>query len=184
MSLQQLQALSGKRVKTPYVPQINAQTPYLPQIYGQKRTQAYQDRSNQLNQSRFDLEKRLGEQGLELARKEAKDAEKARKKAQRLGYLNVGLNTGLGLAGLASSYDFGGGGSSASDAILSVPEATDILSAMGAGSSPVSSSVSAPAENLTEGFFDGNVLNKIGTGIFDFGKGLYDSTIGNIIDFI
>jgi hypothetical protein len=167
MSLAQLAGLTGKKIAPGYVPQINAQTPYLGQIYGQKKEQQYLDASNQIATDR-----------LALAKKEQEQNDKYQKKAQRLGYLNVGLNTGLGLADLASSFNWGQPVSDTAGA-MQVSDAMDILNATGGNSA---SGESSPVSTALTSSGGGDILKNVGTGILDFGKGIYDNTIGKIID--
>ena len=178
MSLAQLAGLTGKKIAPGYVPQINAQVPFLADIYGQKKEQSYLDKSNQIATDRLALDTRLGEQGLALAKKQQEQADKYQKKAQRLGYLNVGLNTGLGLADLASSFNWGQPVSETPGA-LQVSDAMDILNATGGNSA---SGYSSPVSTALSSSGGGDILKQFGTGVLDFGKGIYDNTIGKIID--
>jgi hypothetical protein len=86
MGLAQMAALSGgRKYKRPYVEELNAQKKYLPQIYGQKKEDKYRD-------------KMAGLQSDQLALQEdaLKQQKKAQKRANTLGYVNMGVGAGLG----------------------------------------------------------------------------------------
>jgi len=110
MALNQMGAVTNRRLKPNYVSAINAQTPYLPQLYQQKEDKAYQSKAFDQNERSLDLNKQgLEQQNTFALRNEAlqQDAldqqKKQNKTAKNLGYANMALGGATGLASLYQS---------------------------------------------------------------------------------
>ena len=168
MSLSQMAALSGGGTfKRPYVEEINARTPYLPALYAQREDDDYRDKMHDISLDR-----------LALSREELSDQKKAQKRANRLGYANIGLGAGLGVM---SNWDEIKGGVSSmfptSEAVSMAPSIFDTIP---------QEAVSAPFEMMQTpdwmSEFISPTIKNIGSGIWDAGKGIYDSLVGDSID--
>lgn len=185
MGLAQMSALTGgRKFKRPYVEEINKRTAGLLPMYAQRKEDKYRDEMFGLQQAGLAQDKEFGLADLSLREDALSEQKKARKKANWLGYANIGLGAGLGVAGLASDNDWF---KPATDSVVDMasPSYTDSILAFGKGavSAPAQQAFD-PASEFTAGLadFGGGVLKKIGGGIFDFGKGLYDSVVGDYLD--
>jgi hypothetical protein len=108
MALDQMRAVSNRRIRPKIVDAINAQTPYLPQLYQQKEDKAYKTKLYDQSERSMALgEKGLAQQGEIARRNEAfaydqlEEQKKQNKTAKKLGYANIGIG---GLSGLAGLY--------------------------------------------------------------------------------
>ena len=72
-------------------------------MYAQKREDFHRDRMHALEKVRAADEAKYRAQSLDLAEQSLEDRKDAEKRARRLGYANIGLGAGLGLAGLAQN---------------------------------------------------------------------------------
>ena len=169
MGLTQMAALTGgRKFKTPYVEEINARKQYLPAIYGQKKEDAYRDKMYGLEQSRFELEQDA-----------LKAQKKAQKRANRLGYINLGVGAGLGVMNAYPARKEVG-----KDVVDWLNPAqtinTGAVNEIASGAlSPSAGLASLPAD-LIGGTAD--IFKKFGESAFDAAKGVYDSIIGDSID--
>ena len=107
MALNQLQAVTNRRIKPNIVAGINAQTPYLPQLYQQKENDAYQTKLFDQNERSMGINERGLEQSGEIAKrnealayKQLEEQKDQNKTAKKLGYANMGVGGLTGLAGL------------------------------------------------------------------------------------
>ena len=114
MGLAQMGAVTNRRLRPNYIDAINAQTPYLPQIYQKKEDTAYRDkvygqqeRSMGINERGLALSEKGLAQSADIARRgelltldQLDEQKKQNKRAQNLGWANVGLGTATGLANL------------------------------------------------------------------------------------
>jgi len=161
MGLAQMFALTGgKRYKRPYVQEINARSRYLPQVYAQKKADEYRDKMYGLEQQR-----------LGMSQEALDEQKKMAKRAQLYGYANLGVGTGLGLAGLAADkgwFDIFGG----DNAGASVGE--NVTSAI----SPFTGDSMSYLDDAYD--FGGSLLKNFSSG---GGGGIFDSIFGDAIDF-
>lgn len=183
MGMNQMSALTGgKKYRPNYVSQINAQVPYLPALYSRKKEDQWRDKTYGLEKERFEQDKTFQLAELDLAQDAAKQAKKQTRLAEKLGYANLGVNAALG------GYDVGSSlldrfsapaidetGVSTFDFALN--EASPLAS--------ITKESAAPESNwLSEGFNDFIApIKKLGSGAWDFGKGLFDSITGSLVDF-
>jgi hypothetical protein len=167
MGLAQMAALSGgRKYKTPYVEEINARKRYLPQVYAQKKEDKYRD-------------KMAGLQADQLALQEdaLKQQKKAQKRANTLGYVNMGVGAGLG----------------AIDAYPAMKEVgkdvVDFFNPAATGNSGAVESIASGA--LSPGGVVSSAVDFLGTPDvykqfadtgFDTVKGIYDNVVGDAID--
>jgi hypothetical protein len=110
MPTTQQSAVTGKRQRPRYVDIINAQAPYLPYYRELEDKEKWRERGYQLDKERLGHERDIGERTLDLSERDLslrakhyRDLEKQSKKARRMGWANIGMSTGLGLADLLSS---------------------------------------------------------------------------------
>ena len=177
MGLTQMSALTGgRKFKRPYVEEINAQTKYLPAIYGQKKEDAYRDKMHGLETQRL----ALSEEALDTQKK-------SQKRANKLGYANMGL---AGAFGAVDAYpglkEMGG---DVAD-WLNPTEAVgfDSLSSgkdYFGGTQPMQDFAAAPIDWMSDAYTDylSPAIKNLGSGIWDAGKGIFDSIVGDSIDF-
>jgi len=103
MGLAQMSALTGgKRYKRPYVEEINNRTKYLPSLYSQRKQDAYQGKMYGLQKEQAAQNREFGVADLALREDALDEQKKAQKRANTLGYANLGLGGALGFAGLAN----------------------------------------------------------------------------------
>jgi hypothetical protein len=107
MALNQMRAVTNRRIKPNIVSAINAQTPYLPQLYQQKEDTAYKtklydqnERSMALNERGLSQAGDIAKRNEALAYKQLDEQKDQNKTAKRLGYANIGMGGLTGLAGL------------------------------------------------------------------------------------
>ena len=204
MALNQLQAVTNRRIKPNYIDIINAQTPYLPGTYQQKEDTAYRDKVFDQNQQSLDISSKgltqaneialrneaLAQQGLYDQKKQLEEQKKQNKRAQTLGWANTGLSAGLGLAGLYQ------GSKSLADNIK--PDLSGVVKTVMPSVTPdMFSEFSTGASSIAEGgvsdWWDfggqgstpsGGFLSDIGQGATDFatdiGTGLTDYIVDPI----
>ena len=170
MGLAQMSALSGgRKYKRPYVEEINKQTKYLPAIYGQKKEDAYRDKMYGLQTS-----------SLELQEDALKTQKKAQKRANTLGYINMGVGAGLGAIDAYPALKEVG------KDVVDWFSPTDTFKGIGGVVSPSSGQTfggltgSTSPIDLVSGGYD--VFKKFGEAGFGVAKGLYDSVVGDSID--
>jgi len=167
MGLAQMFALTGgKRYKRPYVQEINARSRYLPQVYAQKKADEYRDKMYGLEQQR-----------LGMSQEALDEQKKMAKRAQLYGYANLGVGTGLGLAGLASDkgwFDiFGSGGDAAYEPVKGLASDFSSMASPFTGENSMS--------YLDDAYdFGGSFLKNFSSG---GGGGIFDSIFGDAIDF-
>jgi len=188
MGLEQMYALTGGgRFRRPYVNEINARKQYLPNIYAQRKEDVYRDKTYALQQQALEQGSNIARKNLAMQQKALDEQKKAQKRANILGYANIGLGAGLGIAGLGSDLGWWGKDET--------PVANDIVSGIGGiGTSPLGEVARSVAQNNvpgTSGITDylgdiGNAvwdpIKKTGEAAWDFGTGIYDSIVGNTID--
>ena len=183
MALSQMYALTGgRRYREPYVSDINARKQYLPQIYEQRDLQKYRDQQYGLQQ-----------QGLALSRDALKEQQDANKRARLMGYANIGLGAGIGLAGLASDQDwFSKLNNSGTDQLVEglAPDLSSLGKSIGGNvtdnwSSYTGFGETPGASSYLGDIWDtgGDVLKQFGGGLLDAGKGIYDSVVGDYFSF-
>ena len=186
MGTTQMQALAGgKRFKYPYVQEINSRKNYLPQLNAQKKEDTYRNQAFGLERRGLAQNKELALQGLALQEEANDEQKKAQKRANMLGYANMGIGAGLGVAGLGNDMDWWGKGA---DSKIS-GGAIDLsgLSELGTPSSfikPETQALSGETDFWSDiGNDIWDPLKNIGNAIGDFGGGIYDSLVGDAIDF-
>ena len=163
MGLEQIGALQGNnRFKRPYVQEINARTPYLPLLYAQKKEDQYRDKM-------YGLEK----QGLALESDALDEAKKRNKTARNLGYANIGLGAGLGIM---NNYDSIKEGVSSMFPGLGTEGVIPEFTGNNIGS--ITDSISPIDWDWSDAFTE--PLKQLGSSVWDVGKGLYDSLVGDI----
>jgi hypothetical protein len=166
MGLAQMSALGGgRKYKQPYVEEINARKQYLPQVYAQKKEDKYRD-------------KMAGLQSDQLALQEdaLKQQKKAQKRANTLGYVNMGVGAGLG----------------AIDAYPAMKEVgKDVVDFFSPAASEVAGGVTSPSSAQNFGGLASSALDMLGTPDvykqfadtgFDVATGIYDNVVGSAID--
>ena len=184
MGTTQMQALAGgKRFKYPYVQEINSRKNYLPQLNAQKKEDAYRNQAFGLESRGLAQNKELTQQGLDLQKDAYDEQKKAQKRANLLGYANMGLGAGLGVAGFGNDMGWWGKGSEVSKDAIDISGITEL----GTPSSFINQEAptsSGPMDYLSDiGSSIWNPLKNIGGAIGDFGSGIYDSIVGDAIDF-
>lgn len=97
--MNQMYAVGGRRVQPNYVDIINQQTAYLPAIYRQRADEEYQQATLGLREKEIAEQQRQFEISQELEREALEEQKKQAKRANIMGIANLGLKTGLGLAG-------------------------------------------------------------------------------------
>lgn len=184
MGLAQMQALTGgKKIKRPYVEEINARTRYLPQMYATKKADQYRDQSFALQKQNVAQDKKYGLADLSLREDALDEQKKAQKRANKLGYANIGLGAGLGVANIASDMDI----FKPKDTGVAVESIYDLgLEPSDGAYGMVSEGTSAPTQATADPFSDwmsagGDFLKQIGGGIWDAGKGIYDNIVGDYV---
>lgn len=165
MGLAQMAALGGSRkMRRPYVEEINRRTPYLPQLYAQKKQKEQSNRMWGLQQQGLAQERKMGLANLDIQRDIAHEARKKNRIAQNLGFANLGLSAALGgyeAMGQPSLSDVGDW-FSPSD-IYDVGEIADF-----------------GGEQMLGGFYEGAG----GGGDFWSGGGLYEGALEDIIGWL
>jgi len=103
-------AVTGRRRPHSYLDIINTQAPYLPYYKQAEAEQENWRKTHDLDKERLGLERRrlaeetdLSNRRLAMTAQHYRDLEKQGKKAATMGWANVGLGAGLGLADLLSS---------------------------------------------------------------------------------
>ena len=100
MALNQLQAVTNRRIRPNIVAGINAQTPYLPQLYQQKADTAYRDKSYDQSERSLAQASDIAKKNEALAYKQLDEQKDQNSTAKKLGYANMGIGGLTGLAGL------------------------------------------------------------------------------------
>ena len=179
MALSQMYALTGtRRYKEPYVEAINARKQYLPALYQQRSLEDYRNKMYGVQQ-----------QGLQLSKDALKEQEQANKRARLLGYANIGLGAGLGVAGLASDLDLFNKFKATEQISEPIADLTPDLSSLGqtiSSAAQVSPSDVSDATSYLGDIWDygtGDVLKNIGGGLFDVGQSIYGSVAGDYLSF-
>ena len=115
MGLAQMSALGpGRKMKRPYVEEINRKKQFLPQLAGLAQEKKYQAERTGLAERRLAQDKKFGLENLRMREEMAHQARKKQRLAQNLGYANLGLQgvlggyEALGQPSLPSLSDIGG----------------------------------------------------------------------------
>ena len=197
MALNQMRAVTNRRLRPNYVAAINAQTPYLPQIYQRKYDDEYRSKLYDQQERSLAQQSDIAQRNEALGWANLDEQRKQRKKAQNLGYANMALG---GLTGLANLYQatkpLSGLGdvapelSNVATDILPDLSPTDFFTEFGTGATPVADTVSNAVANTGE-FWDfggttdwgvtdlvPDVVKNIGSSIWDAGGSFLDDIGG------
>ena len=184
MGLTQMAALTGgRKYKTPDVEEINAQKRYLPAIYGQKKEDAYRDKMYGLEKEGLAFNKEMSLANFALSEEALKEQKKAQKRANRLGYANIGLGAGLGIAGNWDGIKGAGEDVASMFPQIESPASLGIGAPESHGGSTVSG-MSSPIDWASSNIFDpiSSGIQKFGSAIGDVWDGLYNNIVGDAID--
>ena len=180
MGIAQMSALSGgQKYKRPYVDEINARKQYLPGMYAQKQENQYRDKMHSLDTQRLAQDKKFGMANLSLAEDAQKEAKKRNRTAKQMGYANIGLGAGMGVM---NNWDAIKGGA---DSVTSMFPQVPSPSKLGIGtpesySGSTVSGMSSPMDWASDNLLD--PIKQFGGGLWDAGKGIYDSLVGDVFD--
>lgn len=194
----QMRAVTNRRIKPNYVDAINAQTPYLPQIYQQREDTAFRDKGYGLEQQNLALSEKSLAQSADIARRtealnqdQLDEQKKQNKRAQQLGWANTAL---AGASGLANLYQSGKPLLDNIKPDLSSVMSPSVNDALPSVSPEMFSSFSTGAPSIAEGDvsdwwdFGGqgagpsDLISKIGQGATDFASGIDAGITDYIVD--
>ena len=167
MGLAQMSALTGgKKFKRPYVEEINARAQHLPALYAHKSEEEYRDKMHGLETQKLGLSQ------------DALDAQKkAQKRANMMGYANMGL------AGAFGAVDAYPGlkeiGKDVSD-WLNPAETVSMMSGTQDAIKAPFESMGGPIDWMADTVSP--LIKNIGGFAWDAGKGIYDSLVGDVVD--
>jgi hypothetical protein len=153
MGIKQMQALAGgRRIRRPYIDEINARTPYLPQLYNIKRQEQMHRENWALEQKAMAQQKEFETKRLNMMEEQSREARKRNRTARNLGYAGLGLQAGMGAWNIAGQ-----------------PSLSDIGSWFSGGSASGLGGVqeASPGQSF---------------GVDDFGGGLYDDIVSEFLD--
>lgn len=186
MALNQLRAVTNRRIKPNIVAGINAQTPYLPQLYQQKENDAYQtklfdqnERSMGINERGLAQSGEIAKRNEALAYKQLEEQKDQNKTAKKLGYANMGVGGLTGLAGLYQS-------SKPLDGFDITPSLSDVTQNAVSGVADMGD-FAAFSDSFQVPSFSGGGMGPAGTpGAAGMGYGLADSGdfFGGVGDFV